>query len=321
MAQDTDGPYSFVNSCVNEVNSLPEERDQCASMAHSKGNRTSVSSKSTTTKRVMLLELEAMKKQEEIDEQLAAKRRQGEIPKKHEEMDKFTEELEFAKLQEEKARALQISEKEIEIARAGSSRANTSLRSVSPVPIQSDPFEKVPSWLDQIEVDDKLTKNGNDVCRITLASEPMQQQPGALPHTTKLFQRAANMAEPTVANVGNSGNLFVPKVAPVTLKRAVQFRNGLSPNQPTTNNKRRNDTVPPHVPPPNNLTAPPHSHFGPTRIENICLPASLPKLKLAEFSGDPLEWPEWSGLFISTVHAANIDTSLKMNHLKTLVTG
>ena len=119
----------------------------------------------------MLLELEAMKKQEEIDEQLAAKKRQAEIRKKHEEMNKLTEELEITKLQEEKAKALRISEKEIERARAGSNRANTSLGSVSPVAIQSDPFEKVPSWLDQIEVDDKLTKNGNDVCRIAPASE------------------------------------------------------------------------------------------------------------------------------------------------------
>ena len=76
-------------------------------------------------------------------------------------MDNLTEILEITKRQEEKARALRISEKEKEIARAGSSRANTSLRSVSPVPFQSDPFEKVPSWLDQIEVDDKLPKNGN----------------------------------------------------------------------------------------------------------------------------------------------------------------
>ena len=153
----------------------------------------------------------------------------------------------------------------------------------------------------------------------------MQQQPGALPHTTKLFQPAAKMAQPTVANVGNSGNLFVPKVAPLTLKRAapqlVQFGNSLPPNQPTTNNNMRNDTVLPHVAPLVSFTAPPHSHFGPTRIENMSLLASLPNLKLAEFSGDPLEWPEWSGLFLSTEHAANIDTSLKMNHLKTLVTG
>ena len=29
VAQDTDGPCSFVNCCVNEVNSLPEERSVC----------------------------------------------------------------------------------------------------------------------------------------------------------------------------------------------------------------------------------------------------------------------------------------------------
>ena len=52
-AQDT---QSFVNRCINEVTSLPEE-----SKAHSKGNRTAVSSKSSNAKRVLLLELEAMK--------------------------------------------------------------------------------------------------------------------------------------------------------------------------------------------------------------------------------------------------------------------
>ena len=149
VAQDAIGPNSFVNRCVNEVNSLPGERYQCASRTQSRGNRSSVSSKSTTTKRVMLLELEAMKKQEEIDEQLAAKKGQAEIRKKHDEMDKLTEELEIAKLQEEKARAKRIARKEMEIARAEGSRASTSLRSISPMSIQSDPFEKVPSWLDE----------------------------------------------------------------------------------------------------------------------------------------------------------------------------
>ena len=28
----------------------------------------------------------------------------------------------------------------------------------------------------------------------------------------------------------------------------------------------------------------------------------LPKLKLSEFKGDPLEWPEGSSLFTSTIH-------------------
>ena len=34
-----------------------------------------------------------------------------------------------------------------------------------------------------------------------------------------------------------------------------------------------------------------------------------------------MEWPEWSQLFQATVHAANIDESVKMNHLKTMVAG
>ena len=49
--------------------------------------------------------------------------------------------------------------------------------------------------------------------------------------------------------------------------------------------------------------------------------SSLPKLKLAQFCGYPLEWPEWSQLVQTTVHAANMDDSVKMNHLETMVTG
>ena len=56
-----------------------------------KSNRTSVCSKSSTTKQVMLLEQEGLKKQEEIDEQLAAKKRHAVIRKKHEDLDKLTE--------------------------------------------------------------------------------------------------------------------------------------------------------------------------------------------------------------------------------------
>ena len=59
------------------------------------------------------------------------------------------------------------------------------------------------------------------------------------------------------------------------------------------------------------------SSFNPTANKFI----NLPKLKLPEFSGNPLEWPEWSSLFLATVDSAGIDNSLKMNHLKTLVSG
>ena len=92
-----------MNRCVNEVTSLPEERDQCTSNVHSKGNRTAVSSMSSNAKPVLLPKLEAMKKQEEMDEQLAAKKRQVEIGMKQGEINIgiLEEELAIAKLEEE----------------------------------------------------------------------------------------------------------------------------------------------------------------------------------------------------------------------------
>ena len=49
--------------------------------------------------------------------------------------------------------------------------------------------------------------------------------------------------------------------------------------------------------------------------------SGLPKLKLTEFSGDPLAWPEWSGLFDVVVHQKPISDTEKMKYLKTSLTG
>ena len=49
--------------------------------------------------------------------------------------------------------------------------------------------------------------------------------------------------------------------------------------------------------------------------------SGLPKLKLTESSGDPLEWPEWSGLFNVVVHQKPISDTEKMRYLKTSLTG
>ena len=49
--------------------------------------------------------------------------------------------------------------------------------------------------------------------------------------------------------------------------------------------------------------------------------SNLPKLKLNNFDGNPLEWPEWSSMFIATVDQRPIPDSEKMSHLKTLLTG
>ena len=44
-------------------------------------------------------------------------------------------------------------------------------------------------------------------------------------------------------------------------------------------------------------------------------------MRLNNFDGNPLEWPEWSSMFIATEDKRMIPVSEKMNHLKTLLTG
>ena len=47
---------------------------------------------------------------------------------------------------------------------------------------------------------------------------------------------------------------------------------------------------------------------------------SLPKLNLRESAGDPLEWPEWSGMFQFRVGRSSLCNDEKMSHLKTPLT-
>ena len=50
-------------------------------------------------------------------------------------------------------------------------------------------------------------------------------------------------------------------------------------------------------------------------------PRGLPKLKLTEFSGDPLEWPEWCELFDVILHQKKLSDTEKLQYLKTSLTG
>ena len=110
---------SDVIKSISDVKVLPEQSNKGSVKATSKSNITTASSKSSNAKRILLLELEAMKKQDEIDEQLAAARRKAEIRKKQEEMDMriLAEELEIAK--EETARAKQVLKNDMDSTRNG----------------------------------------------------------------------------------------------------------------------------------------------------------------------------------------------------------
>ena len=108
-------PCDVIKS-ISVLKVLPEQSNNGSVKATSKSNRTTVSSKSSNAKRILLLELEAMKKQDEIDEQLAATRRKAEIRRKQDEIDTLAEKLEIAKLEDENARIKQASKQEIELA-------------------------------------------------------------------------------------------------------------------------------------------------------------------------------------------------------------
>ena len=108
---------SDVIKSIKDVKVLPEQSNKGSVKATSRSNQTTASSKSSNAKRILLLELEAMKKQDEIDEQLAAARRKAEIRRKQHEIDTLTEKLEIAKLEEEAARAKQVLKNDMDSAR------------------------------------------------------------------------------------------------------------------------------------------------------------------------------------------------------------
>ena len=110
---------SDVIKSICDVKVLPEQGNSGSVKATSKSNITTTSYKSSNAKRILLLELEAMKKQDEIDKKLAAARRKAEIRRKQDEIDTLTEKLEIAKLEEESAKAKPVANQKKELPRNG----------------------------------------------------------------------------------------------------------------------------------------------------------------------------------------------------------
>ena len=281
-------------------------------------------SKTTSARRVLDLEIKALKEQEELQARLT------ELKQK-----------EIADLQEELARKARIAEKEIERAKVSSSRGS-SLRSISPVGTPYDNLSKVSEWMDKTE------ETENVASLINVPSEHPQMSvsaPVITVHSMHGGQYSAQVrdlkpsVQPTISteaavrDIGKDGTKTVigtgsqrataqPEVKFASSKPSITL--SANPNQllSTFGGIQSGAFQVPQLANTQKLYLPSQ---GPTFASNAkddyYIRSSLPKLKLAEFSGDPLEWREWSQLFQATVHAANIDDSVKMNHLKTMVTG
>ena len=314
------------NKCAR---SLPiDELSIHSRSKRTKSNKTSVISKTSSARRVLDLELNALKEQEELQSRLEKLRRNA-------------EQNEIADLQEKLARKAKIAEKEIELAKVLSS-CGSSFRSISPVETPDDNLTKVSDWMDKTEEAENVasTINVPSVYQQTSVSAPVitgQSMHGgqcsALVRDLKPSVKPTIFTEAAVRDIGKDGTKTVIGVGSqrATAQPEVKFAS----MKPSMTLMADQNQLPPtsggipsgafQVPQFANTQMPYLPSQGPNIVSNArddyFIRSSLPKLKLAEFSGDPLEWPEWSQLFQATVHAANMDDSVKMNHLKTMVTG
>ena len=315
----------------NGARSLPiEELSIHSRSERAKSNKTSVISKTSSARRVLHLELKALKEQEELQSRLEKLGRETK-----------QKEMEIADLQGEVARKARIAEKEIELAKFSSS-CGTSLRSISPVESPDDNLTKVSDWMDKTEEAENVASpiNVPSVYQQTSASAPVitvrsthEGQRSGLVGNLKPSVKPTISTEAAVRGIGKDRTKTVIDV--VSQRATAQPEVKFASSKPSMTLSAEQNQLPPtsggipsgafQVPQFANTQMPYLPSQGPNIVSNArddyFIRSSLPKLKLAEFSGDPLEWPEWSQLFQATVHAANIDDSVKMNHLKTMVTG
>ena len=69
---------------------------------------------------------------------------------------------------------------------------------------------------------------------------------------------------------------------------------------------------------------PPTSSFTVQDLAQLLMSSKkdhLPEWKLAQYSGDPLQWHEWFGQFKSVIDSAPLTDDVKLTYLKTLVSG
>ena len=293
-----------------------------------KRNKTSVMSKSTSARRVIDLELNALKEQEELQSRLERLRRNA-------------EQNEIADLQEKLARKAKIAEKEIERAKISSS-CGSSFRSISPVGTPDDNLLNVSDWMDKTEEAENVAAaiNVPSVYQQTSVPAPVitlrsthggqcSAQVGDLkPSVRPTISTEAALREngrdgtKTVTGAGSQRATAQQEVKFATTKPSMTLMADQSWVPPTNaGNASSAFQVPQLVNTQKQYLQSQAPNIASNARDDYFIRSSLPKLKLAEFTGDPLEWPEWSPLFQATVHAANINDSVKMNHLETMVTG
>ena len=248
-----------------------------------------------------------MKEQEELQSRLEKLRRNA-------------EQNEIADLQEKLARKANIAEKEIERTKVSSS-CGSSFRSISPVGTPDDNLSKVSDWMDKTEEAENvaLSINVPPGYQQTSISAPVITvqsthggQGSAQVRDLKSSLKPVMSTETAVRDIGKDRTKTVIDVGSqrATAQPEVKFAS----SKPSMTLGADQNRLPPTFGgiPSGAFQVPQHANTqkqyspsqGPNMGSNVrddyYIRSSLPKLKLAEFSGDPLEWPEWSQLTVSS---------------------
>ena len=286
------------------------------------------------------LQMEAKLIEQELQMEIEKKRRELAVKRKQQEMEleELQAQIEIANLESQKTLRQPHMQLKIEEAE-GSIKASSISGSLMSLAL-TDKNSDIKSWLDQGE------KESDEVP--LLPKKPQDQRDSSRDETLSLRNSKSNL-ERKSTNQPHRSRLMQKELAikPISLTQRLVFPNKAH----STNDFTEKTDVKPEktdVKPKNNVLPPPgFGDFKPknkyefakpaiktepcfqpqfsavplTQISTQVMHVSIPKLKISEFHGDPLEWPEWSSLFTATIHNAPIDDNAKMGHLKTLVKG
>ena len=273
-----------------------------------------------------LIEQESQMENEKKRRELAVKRKQQEM-----ELEELQAQLEIANLESQKTLRQQQMQLMIEEAE-GSIKASSVSGSLMSLAL-TDKNSDIKSWLDQGE------KERDEVPLLPKRSQ--DQRDSSRDKTLSLRNSKSNL-ERKSTNQPDRSRLMQKELAtnPISIPQRL-----VSPNKAHSTNDFTGKT---DVKPKNNVLPPPgFGEFKPKNKYEIAKPAiktepyfqpqfsaklltqmstqvmhmRIPKLRISEFHGDPLEWPEWSSLCTATIHNAPIDDNAKIGHLKTLVKG
>ena len=273
--------------------SLPiEELSIHSRSKRTKSNQTSVISNTSSARRVLDLEIKALKEQEELQARLT------ELKQK-----------EIADLQEELARKARIAEKEIERAKVSSTRGS-SLRSISPVGTPDDNLSKVSDWMDKTEETETVASLINvpsELPQMSVSAPVITVQSMHEGQCSALVRDLKSPVKPTISTEAASRGIGKHRtktvIDAVSQRATAQPEVKFAPSKPSMTLSADPNRLPPtfggiqsgafQVPQLANTQKQYLPSQGPNFASNAkddhYIRSSLPKLKLAEFSGDPLE--------------------------------